>query len=116
MHVVAGTFFAGEQSFDYPAQLPIAFTGLIQQAGALFWIAVGGAMEQLLNLRPAFGCQEAPTQSAFPGAARLPPISNRGAPYLTRHPGPEQFPPWRARQNSGVRPFCTFVDRFFRAR
>jgi len=77
LHGIAGVPFAREQGFYFTPQFRITDASSLEDAGAVFRGALRRAMEQLLDLRPAFGSQLAPIRFAFLGEARLPPSSNR---------------------------------------
>jgi hypothetical protein len=66
LYVIACSAIAGKQLFYFSPQLGIIAASLIQQADALLGLALRSAMEQILDLRPAFRGQVAPIRSAFP--------------------------------------------------
>src|SRR6266481_268812 len=79
LHVLACASIGGKERFHLLTQLRIIAASLVEQASAVFRIALRGAMEQLLDLRPAFRSQVVPTCFAFRGEALLPPSSSRAA-------------------------------------
>jgi hypothetical protein len=54
LHGIAGVLVAGKQRFYFLPQRRIVSTTLVHQGGAVFRGALGRAMEQLLDLSPAF--------------------------------------------------------------
>src|SRR5438477_9069715 len=76
LHVVGCRFIVDKQPLYFSPQLGIIAAGLVQQSRAFFRVALRGAMEQFLDLRPSFWSQGAPTRLAFDGEARLPPSSS----------------------------------------
>ena len=80
LHVLGCGFIVDKQRLYFSPQLGIIAAGIIQQSGALFRVALGGAMEQFLDLHPSFWTQGAPTRLPSDGEARLPPSSSHAEP------------------------------------
>src|SRR6266446_6731020 len=54
VEVLSGSAVGRKELFHFAAQISVVAASLIQQRRPLFDIALGSAMEQLLDLRPAF--------------------------------------------------------------
>ena len=58
LHVIVCACLEGEECFDFSAELRIAITGIVEQSGALTWVAFCDTVEQLFNLCPTLRVQE----------------------------------------------------------